>query len=128
MKVLACGSRSWKDKATIRRVLKEYAGWDAELIVGGAAGADRLAEHVGRELKMKVTVVKPRWDVHGTAAGPIRNEKMVAMLADDDVVVAFWDGKSRGTAHTVRVAEKAGIRVRVFSPRGAHSENGKGKR
>lgn len=34
------------------------------------------------------------WGKHGKAAGPIRNSKMIA---DADALVAFWDGKSRGT-------------------------------
>ena len=46
------------------------------------------------------------------AAGQYRNADMVESLAPGrDVVVAAWDGKSRGTAGTLRLAGLAGIEV-----------------
>jgi len=32
-----------------------------------------------------------------------------------DGLIAFWDGKSRGTKHMIDLAERADIEVRVFN-------------
>lgn len=43
------------------------------------------------------------WEKHGKAAGPIRNRKMVDfVVSQGGVLVAFWDGRSPGTADCVR--------------------------
>ena len=39
---------------------------------------------------------------YGRAAGPLRNEKMVECA---DLVVAFWDGRSRGTKSLIKYAQ-----------------------
>lgn len=43
------------------------------------------------------------WDRYGKAAGPRRNAEMVRHVLDHGgFMVAFWDGKSPGTADTIR--------------------------
>ena len=40
--------------------------------------------------------------------------KAVMLAADNaDDIIAFWDGKSKGTAKMVEIAKKKGIPVRV---------------
>jgi hypothetical protein len=46
-------------------------------------------------------------------AGPIRN---ITVEAIADRVVAFWDGKSTGTMHTVGLFERAGKPTHVIQP------------
>ena len=46
---------------------------------------------------------KPDWVKHGKSAGFVRNELIVS---DADIVFAFWDGKSKGTAHDIQLAKK----------------------
>jgi hypothetical protein len=55
------------------------------------------------------------WDGLGKRAGFIRNEEVVSYC---DVLVAFWDGVSRGTAHAIARARYAGKRVIVHGPDG----------
>ena len=52
------------------------------------------------------------WNTHGKRAGFLRNSEMVASGAD--VCIAFPRGKSSGTRHCMREAEKAGIPVYEF--------------
>lgn len=49
------------------------------------------------------------WDLHGKAAGPIRNQEVVDLGADE--CHGFPDGRSAGTADCMRRAKKAGIPV-----------------
>jgi hypothetical protein len=37
-------------------------------------------------------------------------------MADNaDGLIAFWDGKSKGTKHMIDIATKGGLKVRVIS-------------
>jgi hypothetical protein len=42
------------------------------------------------------------WAKYGPAAGPIRNKEIIDAC---DVVIAFWDGKSKGTANSIKLAK-----------------------
>ena len=52
------------------------------------------------------------WERLGRGAGPERNRRMLEQ-SNPDLVLAFWDGKSRGTKHMIEIAEKAGVPVIV---------------
>ncbi len=84
-----------------------------EIITGCARGADAIARRVADDLGIPCTVYKAKWDEHGKRAGYLRNIEMLD--ASPDEVLAFWDGQSKGTKHTITEAEKRGIPVRVKS-------------
>lgn len=110
MRVLVCGSRTYTNARRIRQVLSELPR-GAVVIHGGARGADRIADGVARSLGFTVMEFKPDWS-RGRHAGFDRN---LAMLDEQpDRVIAFWDWRSRGTAHTIGEALKRGILVEVI--------------
>ncbi|MHB1524969.1 MAG: DUF2493 domain-containing protein [Candidatus Dormibacteria bacterium] len=110
-RVLICGSRVWTDRVAIEAVVAQMP-LGSVVIVGGATGADTLAEVAARAAGLQCEVYPADWGLYGRRAGPIRNR---AMLREGrpDVVVAFhadlWG--SRGTADMVRVAQAAGLPV-----------------
>ena len=75
-----------------------------EIISGGAKGADSLGAKFAKDYKIKLTTFKPEWKKYGKSAGFIRNQTIVDNC---DIVLAFWDGESRGTADTIGKAKKA---------------------
>jgi len=84
------------------------------LIEGGARGADSLAGAWADAEGVQHIRVPADWAKHGKKAGFLRNIQMLDM--NPDLVVAFWDGKSRGTAHTIEEAKKRRIPVRIVTP------------
>jgi predicted Rossmann fold nucleotide-binding protein DprA/Smf involved in DNA uptake len=62
------------------------------IISGGAAGADFMAEKFAEEKEIKIVIFPADWDKFGKSAGYIRNEDIIQSA---DVVLAFWDGKSK---------------------------------
>ena len=74
-----------------------------EVISGGAKGYDTMAAAWARLRGIAVTELRPDYQKHGRAATFIRNR---AIVDSADIVVAFWDGKSRGTKYTIDYAEK----------------------
>lgn len=113
MKLLVCGSRDFDNYAEFERLLAEHlASFPAKLIIsGGARGADRFAEWYCRDHKIENKIMPADWKGRGRSAGFIRN---LEMLAEADMVVAFWDGKSRGTEHTIIQAQRQNKPTRVF--------------
>jgi len=77
---------------------------DVKVISGGAKGADSLGERFAKIYQVPVTVYKPNWKEYGRSAGFIRNQIIVDNC---DMVLAFWDGRSRGTHDTINKAKKA---------------------
>lgn len=107
MKVAVIGSRSIKNADISQYIPKEAT----EIITGGAVGVDRLAEREARLRGIALTVFKPDYEAHGKSAPLVRN-KLIAK--ECDMLIAFWDGSSRGTVFTWRYAEKLGKPVKIY--------------
>ncbi len=107
MKVAVIGSRSIKNAD-----ISEYIPKDAtEIITGGAVGVDRLAMREARLRGIPLTVFRPDYEKYGKSAPLIRNK----LIADNcDMLIAFWDGTSRGTVFTWRYAIKTGKPVKIY--------------
>lgn len=110
MKVLVCGGRDYSDDKGLRTVLDAMHKTlsFSVLIHGAARGADQLAANWASSRGIPLQSFPADWQKHGRAAGPIRNEQMLRD-ARPDMVIAFPGG--RGTAHMVRIAREAGVKV-----------------
>lgn len=116
-KLVVAGSRSFGDYARLQRDLDrllaaKIAAGEEIMIVTGACprGADALAARFARSRGLELREFPARWDRWGKLAGPIRNRQ----LADyGSALVAYWDGRSPGTADMIRQAEETGLRVVV---------------
>jgi hypothetical protein len=89
-----------------------------EFISGTARGADSIGEAVVSERGWKVHRFPADWDAYGKRAGYLRNEQMAKFAISDEsygVLIAFWDGKSRGTKHMIDLAEKHGLEVFIIN-------------
>ena len=80
------------------------------IVSGTARGADRQGERYAAERGYRVERFPADWDRDGIAAGPIRNGQMAAHA---DALVAFWDGKSRGTRDMIEKAKEHNLPVRI---------------
>lgn len=113
--VLICGDRHWKDGWLIQQTLAAL-GPVGVVVHGGCWGADRLGGWAARRLGIPVEVYPAEWDREGKAAGPHRNERMLAQ-GHPDLVLAFHDDlqNSRGTRDMLVRAVAVGIRTRIVS-------------
>lgn len=108
MKVGVCGSRSI-NKINFEQVLPSQT---AVIVTGGARGVDSLAAAYARANGLKTIIHLPDYKRHGRGA-PLRRNDLI--VRDSDILLAFWDGKSRGTKNTIDKAKKAGIPVFVIT-------------
>jgi hypothetical protein len=105
MKLAIVGSRTFEDYPFFSFYAKKLCLYDvAEIVSGGAKGADSLAKKFAAEWNFVYTEFPAEWNKYGKSAGFIRNQTIVDNC---DMVLAFWDGVSRGTADTIAKAKKA---------------------
>ena len=114
MRVIIAGGRNFDDYEKVRTTLNDIIN-DKKMIIteilsGHAKGADSLGEHYAETNDIKLAMYPADWDLHGKSAGHIRND---AMSKDADMLIAFWDGKSKGTANMINRALKRELFVKI---------------
>ena len=129
MVLMVTGSRDWpQDQWPIiynalseLRLRAENRGEGFSVLHGGAKGADEIAADWADDQALDYLVEEfpPDYEAHGKRAPHVRNDEMLRLA---DYVVAFWDGKSRGTKSVIRKAQKLGIEYEVHSPKGVYVE------
>jgi ABC-type enterochelin transport system substrate-binding protein len=113
MKVIIAGGRNFNDYNKLRESCDNILvnQKDVEIVSGTAAGADTLGERYAQEKGYEVKKFPAQWDLYGKSAGYKRNQQMAEYA---DGLIAFWDGKSRGTKHMIDIATNKGLKVRVI--------------
>ncbi len=120
MKVLICGSRGITDESQVVRAMNLVPFTYTEVVHGGARGVDRIAGRLAKRSNLKVTEFLPDWDKFGRGAGFIRNKEMVDYA---DAVIAVWDGKSKGTKHTIDYARQQNKPLFIQRENNSHTRN-----
>ena len=128
MKIAIVGSRHFDDYNLLKSTMEAYQQEVTLIISGGAKGADELAEQWSKEfLQQPPIIIRPNWqdithqdalvkhDDKGNAydarAGLRRNEQ----IADQaDLVLAFWDGKSKGTKQMILYTRQIDTKIKVI--------------
>jgi hypothetical protein len=91
VRILITGSRDWRKPEIIKQALLPYNNFseygNVQLIHGNARGVDKIGAIYAKQFGWDVTAVDADWEIHGKAAGPIRNRKMLDMCPH--VVLGF---------------------------------------
>jgi hypothetical protein len=125
-KVAVVGSRGFEDKNLLYKelnALRKVMPFEC-IVSGGARGADKLAEEYADEFKIPKKIFLADWtdmsfpcwerinlttgERYNALAGKKRNDLIVK---EADIVVAFWDGLSRGTEDTIEKTRKEGKKL-----------------
>ena len=114
-KLIIAGSRSITDYNIVRNAIisqgiwKKYGG-SLEVVCGLAKGVDSLGEEFAMNNNLKVYYFPANWDENGKAAGHIRNKEMGDFA---EILLAIWDGKSKGTKGMIEYMQSLGKDVYV---------------
>lgn len=107
MKVAIIGSRSL-EIINIGKYLPEGV---TEIVSGGAKGIDSCAANYATEHGIKLTVFLPEYEKYGKAAPLKRNLQIIDYC---DLVIAFWEGKSKGTKYVIDNCKKKDKPIQVI--------------
>ena len=118
IKLAVIGSRtgfSVNPGEMIEKVLElENISKDQLIIVsGGAKGVDSLAESWAISNGVETLIFPADWKNLGRGAGYIRN---IQIIDSADLVLAVWDGQSKGTKHSLYLSRKRGLKVYLAYP------------
>jgi hypothetical protein len=112
--ILVTGDRNWSNtdegqKISVWYALRGYRKHNPIIVHGAARGVDTMAGDWAARLGYVVHPHPADWDKYHRAAGPIRNQEMLA--ENPNLVLAFHDdiGNSKGTKDMVNRAVKRGI-------------------
>lgn len=132
LKIIIAGGRSFNNYERLKKECDEiifqyeaiHGKQDIEIVSGGAPGADKLGEQYQRERKYGLRRFPADWsnidlanafvkyDKYGRPynanAGFDRNEDMARY---SDILIAFWDKKSRGTKDMLARAKEHGLSI-----------------
>ena len=104
MKVAVIGSRD----LTVNNLEDYLPEGVTEIVSGGARGVDASAKNYALEHGLKLTEFLPEYGRYGKGA-PLRRN--LAIIEYADLVLAFWDGESRGTKFVIDNCKKRNIPV-----------------
>ena len=107
MKVAIIGSRT----ISIENLEKYIPEGTTEIISGGAKGVDTCAKLFAQNNKITYTEILPEYKKYGRAAPIIRNRQIVDSA---DLILAFWNGTSKGTKSVIDYCNKTGKEVRTY--------------
>ena len=106
MRIAVIGSRTITNAAALAEMLEPYAERVTQVISGGAAGVDTLADHWAKQHGKPLTVIRPDYRRYKGRLAPIMRNREIVRRAD--AVFILWDGQSKGTASTKREAQRQG--------------------
>lgn len=107
MKIAIVGSRNLHISN-----LEKYLPVDVtEIVSGGAKGIDECAKKYAISHKIKLKEFLPEYNKYSKAAPLKRNLQIIEYA---DMVIAFWDGRSKGTKHVIDVCKKHNKKITVF--------------
>ena len=121
--LLVVGSRTFDNyteaEQVMNSILSPYRdnGQRIFIISGGAKGADAIAENYAKAHGLYSIVMKADWNKYGKAAGYYRNRAMHEFIVQhsERLCLAFWDGVSKGTQHSFKLAEEYGNPIRIYN-------------
>ena len=107
MKIAIIGSRNLKVLE-----LEKYLPEDTtEIVSGGAKGIDSCAKEYALKSKIKITEFLPKYEKYGRVAPLKRNDLIIDY---SDMVLAFWDGKSRGTKYVIENCKRKNKPLKIY--------------
>lgn len=127
MRVIIAGGREFTDYNMLKKecieVFKQLKNEghntqrsNIEIISGTARGADRLGEQFAEEFALLLRQFPADWNAYGKRAGYLRNAQMAKYASEDEelgVLIAMWNGESKGTKHMIDLAKRYKLRVFV---------------
>lgn len=116
--VIIAGSRTAtkKDVYAAMMIFEMFYGTATAVISGKARGADTYGVHWAVDRNLPVDSFRADWQRYGKTAGPRRNEEMARHAAKiSGVLVAVWDGYSKGTRDMIERAHNHNVPVYIYN-------------
>ena len=110
-KLIIAGTRGYKIK---EEELGSFIGEKLpSLVLSGCSGkVDLAGEEWAIKNEVNIGYFPAMWTKFGLAAGPMRNREMASRATH---LLAFWNGKSKGTANMIWEAAKKNLIIKIVA-------------
>lgn len=112
MKVAIIGSRDFTSYDTFKSELEKLNLDITSIVSGGAIGTDTLAEQYATEKDITIEIIRPDYKSSPPKVAPLIQNKVIVNKCD--LVVAFWNGTSRGTSFVIDYANSHDKKVYII--------------
>ena len=112
MRLAIIGSRGFNDVGLLNDILNPLVFEVTLVVSGGARGADLMGQIWAENHGIDTLIFAADWNKNGKSAGFIRNEDIIKNC---DKAIAFWDGISNGTRHSISLCEKHNKPCRIIN-------------
>ncbi|MGV8944901.1 MAG: DUF2493 domain-containing protein [Lutibacter sp.] len=112
IRVIIAGGRNYEDYHKLCQVCDDFLKNESniEIVSGAYKGADLLGELYAKERNYPIKQFPADWRRYGKSAGLKRNTEMANYA---DALIAFWDGKSKGTKNMIELAISQGLKIQI---------------
>ena len=107
MKVAIIGSRS----LVVSNIGKYLPDGVTEIVSGGANYVDKCAEEYAKAHGIKLTIFLQEYKKYRRSAPLKRNLQIIDY---SDLVIAFWEGKSKGTKFVIDNCKKKNKKIEII--------------
>ena len=115
MKTIIAGTRTFRDYTLLEEVLLNLSWEVSEVVCGCSRGADQLGERWARVHKVPCVRFPAEWNRRGSEYDPLAGlRRNVQMGKYADALVLFWDGRSKGSKHMMKVAEVLELKTKII--------------
>lgn len=109
MKIAIIGS------STMTIDLESYIPTNVSLIIlGGGKYIGEIAQKYAQKHNIQTYILLPNYAKDGKNATLIRNQLIVQQA---DFILAFWDGHSASTHHSINIAKQLGKAIQIILPK-----------
>lgn len=99
-------------------ILRKYLPADTTAVIsGGARGIDQSAARLAKQYGIPIEEYLPDYDQYGIRAPLKRNDVIIEKA---DMIVAFWDGKSRGTGYVINQCREKDKPIIIYTVKDGH--------
>jgi len=114
MKIAIIGSREFKNKELVEKILAKVLtgiiNGGVEVITGGARGVDAWVKEFCEKDCTLCKIIRPI-NPSNKLDYLFRNVEIITLA---DKIIAFWDGKSKGTKFVIDYAKARGKEVEII--------------
>ena len=117
IRLIIAGGREFGDYELLEDSMKQFelvAASKLTIICGGARGADSMGEKYAKEHNLGIEYFIPEWYVNGVFVKSAGYKRNVLMGRSGTHLLAFWDGRSKGTGHMIDIAHREKLNVEVI--------------
>ena len=106
------GSREGFSYESIKYELDTYKPTITKIVTGGASGVDSFVDYYCDRTGIELEVIRPlNYEKYGKLGYLYRN---VEIITKSDMIIAFWNGESKGTKFVIEYARARDKIVQVI--------------